>query len=206
MPAGKLVKAGAVNKKEVKAIVDRALLTSKNVENKRHRYTDQTLLGGGVTAFHNLLNASAQGDADLGSRCGDKITIKSIKVKGLIAPVTTTDYFRVVLFQWQILSSTAPTEATLFDDTSTTLGKVFGGINYDGEQSRKVMKVLFDKSFTASTAMGQVNININKKFKNGMNIQFDAASSNGYGNPFLAIISSSSNTPRIYSVVKYADL
>lgn len=201
-----LKKVKGASAKMIAKLVDDRILNNKAVEVKRQRFADNTALTSGTMRFYNLLQSNTQGDDDLGNHIGDKITLKSIRIRGNLPPIGTSDIIRVIIFHWKLLSSTTPTELNLLDDTVSTQNKIFGDIAYDNTNSKKVFSILSDKVYTPSTATGQLRLDYKHNWASGYNIQFDAATATGYGFPFMAIISNGAHVPTFYSTIKYVDM
>lgn len=108
------------NDKKTFAIAKSAARAVVNNQFEKH-YFDYNPVAFNVQFTGNiqLLSAIPQGDTD-STRSGDRLTIKSVQVKGVCIGNDTTNACRVVLFQYLGDSAAAiPTIGTLFQNTGT---------------------------------------------------------------------------------------
>lgn len=201
----------AITKRSIKQEVRKALNSSSVTEIKRHRSLQNAGVDN-VTTYLNLLNANANGTSDLTQRIGDRICITKIEValSGLLAD--TTNILRVIMFIWYDDNNlNPPNDSQVFDDTATTTGRIYGGINYDGLSPKgKRMRILYDKRIALSSSRPYLSWNVTKAYKRGIDVQFTAGGSSGVGIPYLAFLSDSSAaahpTVIAYARVMYSDV
>lgn len=147
----------------------------------------------------------AQGDQD-NQRDGDTLYLKSLCVRFNFVVADTTNFIRVIVFQWHQHDNAYPPDANaIFQNPSfptlTTL-------TYDLRASRTV---LYDRVFTVDASNRQAIATNDIWIKNipKRKLQFTAATTNGENHLYIAYASDSgaANHPgiRYYTMVRFTD-
>lgn len=198
-----------VKKTNFTQLVNKALLRSNVIEQKRHRGT----IGGSVQttpSIISLLNGMTQGIGDLNVRTGDEITVTKINMNFSCLLGDATNLVRVILLSWDDNNATAPVGTDIFDDTSTAMTMLFGPLNEDNLKAKR-MKIFYDKRFALYSSSNYFYKTINKTFSKGHSVVFSGGSSSvGRHMPYCILISDSSAVVHpdfnAYHVTHYTDL
>lgn len=172
-------------KKYVKAVIN------KNIETK---YYDGTIISQGVDwngVVFGPITDIPQGDTD-SNRIGDKVNLKSLRMRFTIQWADTINLMRIVVFQWIPTSLTLPSVADIFP--ASNLGNFFSPLlNYVwDDKSQRI--ILYDKVFrmVSNNDSGftvhkkKVSLKFAKK-----KVNFIAGSNDGYNHLFILAISDS---------------
>lgn len=188
MPAGKVVKVYApkskgLNKRE-KQQVKRLINMDRE---KKLIVTNVTGSISSIMAFNNVSSVN-QGDGDL-ERIGDSITIKSIHWTGQVIGADSTNYVRLVMFQWHADDNADPPDVSaLTQVASGTEGLVAGVFRKD---TKPLYTILYDKKISTDTYNNakQFTKNIYKGFRK--RIKYLAGGNSGMQKIYTAVVSDS---------------
>lgn len=179
----KKVKKGPVTRQEVVKIANRQI--AKQSE-KKYLSTLTSIAKDWNGSVLDLCNI-AQGDTD-GTRDGDELYVKSVRVKSLVSVADTYNICRTILFQWY--DDTTPTGADILSNTYV------GTINaplapYHHDLSSK-FKILYDKTILLDTYHPYMLLDtgyITGGFKR--KVQFSSGGTTGVNKIYLLQISDS---------------
>lgn len=185
-------KSGVITKSNFKAVLKKALGDNSVAELKRFRVDSGNTVSS-TASLVAIISGMTQGITDLNSRVGDKITLRSLRMRGNLVIGDTTNIMRLVLFLWNEDSSVcAPSAASILDDTTSASTQLYCDFNKDGDNVKnKKFHVLYDKRFTLSASRNIINVDVHKEFKTGYQCGFIAGAGTGIGMPYLLICSDS---------------
>lgn len=142
------------------------------------------------------LSGTTVGDGDT-QRTGDRITIKSLQIRGNVNLGDATNIVRIIVFQWLADSGAALPDASTDILQSTTVGTANAPFGmYSKDFAGYTWVPLYDKTIQLTTQddakLFYVNISAkNFKGKARPYIQYQGSGQNGVGNLFMAVYSDS---------------
>lgn len=198
-----------VRKSNLGQLVNKALLRTHLIEQKRHRGT----IAGSVQttpSIISILNGNVQGLGDLNVRTGDEITLSKINMNFSCLLGDSTNLVRVILISWDDNNAVAPVATDIFDDTTSATTMLFGPLNEDNLKGKR-FRVLYDKRFALYSSSNYFYKSFTKVFSKGHSVVFSGASSSvGRHMPYCILISDSSAIAHpdfnAYHVSHYTDL
>lgn len=200
----------------IKTITKIAHKAAKNEITKRieTHYIDTaqaTITCSSAGVISSQLSTITQGTTD-SSRIGDRVTIKSIKVKGNLIAADATQVVRVILFQWlQDTASCTPIPSDILQNQNQPYSPLS---SYTKDSAGYEWVPLWDRTFCMNAGTGtSVNFSVKlsgKKLSKGKavnTIQFNAAGTTGTGHYYFCFYSDSGAafdpTFTYYSRIRY---
>lgn len=171
-------------KRQVKIIVGR------NVEKK---FYDRNLAGNSPSAsgliVGSVINMN-QGNNDTG-RIGDKITLKNMKIRTTIVGADSTNFVRLIWFQWTPLNSVqAPTLAALMQDP-LTWNSPLNESNGVANLFRVISDKIYSCSLAGSTAARSFTTTLYGRKIPRKQIEYQPSQATGYNQIYCAMYSDS---------------
>lgn len=194
-------------KKSVKDLATKKYVKEQIVKHQELKYYDETLsdfidYNGAVYCLTDM----AQGLGD-SQRVGDKISIKSMLIRGTLAEADLRNIIRIIIFQWYpVDSASAPVPAQILQAIGT-----WGIVSPYIHDTRNQFGILVDKMYnlnTSSTPYRPFEIRVPLKYAK-KSVNFNAAGLFGSNHICALVItdSSASTHPTVsfYTRVYYTD-
>lgn len=182
-------------RRQVRSIAKQVLLGQQE---KKYFDTDVQVSPSSTYILQDLSNIP-QGDTDV-SRDGDKIMIKSLHLRGLIAVGDTTNFVRIIVYQWH------PSDVTLSPTANLVLSDLTSPLNTPYNHDNGKMYSIFYDRLIALGSNSQQTVAIEKIWRFGnkldrrlkwvnQSIDYVAGTTGGSDKLFLLIVSDSGGIP-----------
>lgn len=186
---------------KIKALARRE---AKKVFNKRVEMKNHTLaqaatgVGAGAALTYSPLTNIAQGDS-YATRDGGEINVKAIKFNYQMVCADSTNYIRLVVFQW-FNGATNPTTNDVLEFAGT-----YSGLAAYNPHSEFKYKVLHSEirqmvlGTESNTLLGSVNLS----FPNGIKCEYNGSSSTDYANSQIWLLAISDSGAISHPTLEY---
>lgn len=175
-----------VTKKQVKNLIARS---------QEPKYFDQNQTASSVSTAGNVYGALVIPTQGIGEsqRVGDTLHIKELDIRLCLTAADSTQFLRVVIFQWQENNSVnPPTIAKVFEQVATNPWAASLKMDYIESGTLKVIHdKLYSQCLNSDSAVISRRIKLTGKKLHKKKLEFDVTAVTGWDNYYIAAISDS---------------